>query len=130
MEHGLAARLVQVGIRGCTGHQREQMARYGVQTHFMKDIDAVPELAFERPVYVSVDLDGLDPAFAPGVAHHEAGGLSTRQVLNIVQRLRGRIVGADVVEMNPPRDVGGITAATAAAIVKELAGQMTAPTTR
>jgi arginase family enzyme len=78
----------------------------------------------EGPVYLSVDLDVLDPAFAPGVSHREPGGLSVRDVLSIIQQLSGTLVGADVVEYNPRQDVGGVTAVVAAKIVKEIAGRM------
>ena len=74
------------------------------------------------PLYVSVDLDGLDPAFAPGVSHHEPGGLSVREVIDVLARLGdSRVVGADVVELNPDRDLNGVTAVVAAKIAKELA---------
>ena len=76
------------------------------------------------PVYLSVDLDGLDPAFAPGVSHREPGGLSVRDVLALIHAIPGDIVGADVVEYNPKQDLGGLTAAAAAKIVKEIAGAM------
>jgi arginase family enzyme len=75
----------------------------------------------DAPLYVSIDLDGFDPAFAPGVAHHEPGGPSVREFLSVLQRVRGGIVGADVVELNPARDVNGVTATLAAKLVKELA---------
>ena len=78
----------------------------------------------EGPVYVSFDLDALDPAFAPGVSHREPGGLSVRQALDAVQQLPGPIVGADVVEYNPLGDLGGVTARVAAKLVKELAGRL------
>jgi arginase len=80
----------------------------------------------EGAVYLSIDLDGLDPAYAPGVSHHEPGGLATREVLAMVQELQGDLVGADVVEYNPHRDLGGMTATLAAKIVKEVAGRMLA----
>jgi arginase family enzyme len=83
--------------------------------------------AMEGPVYISMDLDGLDPAFAPGVSHWEPGGLSVRDVLTMIQALRSPIVGADVVEFNPVRDPSGMTAAVAAKIVKELASAMLGP---
>jgi arginase family enzyme len=66
----------------------------------------------------------LDPAFAPGVSHHEPGGFSVREVLHIIQRFRGTLVGADVVELNPSRDRDGVTAMVAAKLVKELAARM------
>jgi arginase family enzyme len=75
-------------------------------------------------LYLSIDLDGLDPAFAPGVSHREPGGLSTRDVLTLIQDLSANIVGADVVEYNPGQDFGGMTATVAAKIVKEVAGRM------
>jgi arginase len=80
----------------------------------------------EGPVYVSIDLDVLDPAFAPGVSHREPGGLSVREVLGIVQGLEGMLVGADVVEFNPREDISGLTARVAAKLVEELAGHMLA----
>jgi arginase len=70
-------------------------------------------------------VDCLDPAFAPGVSHIEPGGLSFRDVMNILQNLRGDIVGGDVVEFNPQRDtVDGMTAMVAAKLVRELSAKM------
>lgn len=123
MEEGLAERLVQIGIRTATEPQRRQAERFGVEIvsrGSWLDLDA---LALEPPIYLSIDLDGLDPAFAPGVSHPEAGGLSTREALEIVWRLPG-LLGADVVELNPSRDVSGITAAAASKLVKELLGRL------
>ena len=83
----------------------------------------------EGPVYVSVDLDGLDPAFAPGVSHFEPGGLSTRDVLSVIQSLKGPVIGADIVEYNPRKDINGMTAYVAAKILKDLAAIMANPST-
>jgi agmatinase len=124
MEGGLAARLVQVGIRTCNGHQAEQAARFGVEQLDMRAWVAGVRPRLEGPVYVSVDLDGLDPAFAPGVSHREPGGLATRELLTLIQALPGPVVGADVVELNPDRDPDGLTAMVAAKVVKELADRM------
>ena len=78
-----------------------------------------------KGVYVSIDVDSLDPSIAPGVSHHEPGGLSFRDILNILQNLQGDIVGGDVVEYNPQRDTyDGITALVAAKLVRELAAKM------
>jgi arginase len=74
--------------------------------------------------YVSIDLDVLDPAFAPGVSHHEPGGLTVREVLAIFAKVPGPIVACDVVEFNPNRDESGRTAAVALKLVKELVGRM------
>ena len=78
------------------------------------------------PVYLTLDLDGLDPAFAPGVSHREPGGLSVREVVAIIHRLGAPLVGADVVEYNPRRDLGGVTASVAAKLVKEISARMLA----
>lgn len=121
MERGLARRLVQVGIRTLNRHCREQAERFGVEIiemrHFAADAVPIPE----APLYVSIDLDALDPAFAPGVSHHEPGGLSVRDILAVLHRIGRPIVGADVVEYNPKRDINGMTATVAAKLVKELA---------
>lgn len=124
MEEGLVHRLVQIGIRATTRHQREQAARYGIEVFEMKELPDRMRLIFEEPVYVSIDLDGLDPAFAPGVSHREPGGLTTRQVLAILHMLDGVVIGADIVELNPDRDRDGVTAAVAAKLAKELIAKM------
>src|SRR5262249_57893702 len=74
------------------------------------------------PVYISLDLDGLDPAFAPGVSHREPGGLSTRQVINLIHTLDQPIVAADIVEYNPRCDFSNVTATVAAKLLKEIGG--------
>jgi arginase len=121
MEVGLAKRLVQVGIRTLTRHCREQAARFGIEAIEMRgfSIDKVPVL--EGPVYISLDLDGIDPAFAPGVSHPESGGLTVREVLDILDRVTAPIIGADIVELNPSRDLGDVTAILAAKFVREIA---------
>jgi len=121
MENGLAHRLVQVGIRTMNGHCREQARRFGVEVIEMRDFAADRVPIPDAPLYVSIDLDGLDPAFAPGVSHHEPGGLSTRDMLGVLHRIEGGIIGADVVELNPSRDINQMTATVAAKVVKELA---------
>jgi agmatinase len=126
MEERLAGRLVQVGIRCANAHQRAQAARFGVEMIEMKDSRRAAPPRFDTPVYVSFDLDALDPAFAPGVAHREPGGLSTREALDMIAAVNAPIVGADVVELNPRQDVSGMTATVAAKLVKEIAGRMLA----
>lgn len=128
MEEGRVARLVQFGIRTMNPHQREQADRFGVEVHEFRDWDGVvPDLA--GPVYVTIDLDALDPAFAPGVSHHEPGGLSTRQLLDALRQIAESdavMVGADLVELNPSRDVNDMTAMVAAKLVRELLGLLVA----
>ncbi|MBY0422446.1 MAG: arginase family protein, partial [Parvularculaceae bacterium] len=121
MEAGLARRLVQVGIRTLSARCRPQIEKYRVEIVPMRGFRAEAAPALEGPVYISFDLDGLDPAFAPGVSHHEPGGLSVREALDVLHAVRAPIVGADVVEHNPDRDVNGVTAVVAAKLVKEIA---------
>ncbi len=124
MEEGLAQRLVQVGIRTLNRHQREQIKRFGVEVIEMKDWRDDLNLDFDSPVYISFDIDGLDPSCAPGVSHREPGGLSTRQALNVIRRLKGKVVGADIVEYNPLADFQNSTAMVCAKLVKEIAARM------
>jgi arginase len=124
MEARLADRLVQVGIRAMNAHQREQAIRFGVDVIDMRAWSAGVRPIVHGPVYVSIDMDGLDPAFAPGVSHREPGGLTVREVLGVIQTLEGPLVGADVVELNPLRDVQGLTTHVAAKLVRELASRM------
>jgi agmatinase len=127
MEERLCDRLVQVGIRTLTAHQRAQADKFGVDVIDMRAWTAGQRPVLTGPVYVSLDLDALDPAFAPGVSHWEPGGLTTREVIGLIQSLPATLVGADVVELNPARDPQGITAMVAAKFVKELASRMLAP---
>jgi len=123
MEEGLAARVVQVGIRASTAHQRDQARRYGVEQIDMRAWVDGARPSTSGHVYVSLDLDALDPAFAPGVSHREPGGLSVREVVTMLDTLGGELVGADIVEFNPRQDISGLTAIVAAKLVKELAAQ-------
>jgi arginase len=120
MEEGLAARLVQVGIRTMNRHQREQARRFNVEVIEMKDWDRSRRFEFDGPLYLSLDMDAIDPAFAPGVSHHEPGGFTSREILSILQNLKAIVVGADLVEFNPARDPSGITAMLAAKLYKEM----------
>ena len=93
LEEGLADRLIQIGLRTLNDELRDQLARFGVEViearHFSEDL----RLDLKTPVYLSVDLDGLDPACAPGVSHREPGGLTTRQVIGLIQGIDQPIVG-------------------------------------
>lgn len=126
MEAGLAKRLVQVGIRAMNGHQRQQAVRFGVEVLNMQDWRKIFDLHFDSPLYVSFDMDCLDPAFAPGISHREPGGLSTRDALSVIQSLRAQVIGADIVEFNPTQDPLGVTEMVAAKVFKELAAKMLA----
>ncbi len=122
LEDGLAARLIQVGIRCMTAHLRSQVERYGVEVYAADRWRAVLPVAgaLAGPVYVSLDIDVLEPMIAPGISHPEPGGLLVRDVLDVLAALPVPIVGADVVEYNPSQDVRDLTARVAAKFVKEL----------
>jgi agmatinase len=124
MEEGLVKRLVQVGIRTINRHQRDQAQRFGVEIIEMRNWREDFHLEFNSPLYISFDLDALDPAFAPGVSHREPGGLSTRQAIGLIQRLKARVVGADIVEFNPRMDPLHITGTVCAKLLKEIAAKM------
>jgi arginase len=124
MEERLADRLIQIGLRTINDHHREQFARFGVEVIEAAHVPESPRLELATPVYLSIDMDGLDPAFAPGVSHREPGGLSTRQVINLIHSIRQPIVAADIVEFNPRCDIAGMTATVAAKLLKEVAGTM------
>ncbi|KNA16731.1 hypothetical protein SOVF_086490 [Spinacia oleracea] len=135
MEGGYARRLLQVGIRSINREGREQGKKFGVEQYemrtFSKDRHYLENLKLGegvKGVYISIDVDCLDPAFAHGVSHFEPGGLSFRDVLNILHNLQGDIVAADVVEFNPQRDTAdGMTAMVAAKLVREVTARMSKP---
>lgn len=124
LEQGKIKSLTQVGIRTLHPLQREQAEKYGVEIIEMKgfDLDFVKKL--KGPLYISLDLDVLDPAFAPGVSHHEPGGFSSREFIEIIQNITVPVVGADIVEYNPIRDVNNMTAMVAYKILKEFIAKM------
>jgi arginase len=125
MESGHAKRLVQVGIRTLTRHCREQADKFGVEILPIANFHVGMVPLLEGPLYISVDIDGIDPSEAPGVSHPEPGGLRLREVLATIHKQRASIVGADIVELNPARDVGGVTAILAAKLVREVAATIT-----
>jgi agmatinase len=127
MEEGLAKRLVQVGIRTMNAHQLKQARRFGVDVITMQNLRQFELLKLKGPVFISLDVDVLDPAFAPGISHYEPGGMSVREVLSCIQNLRTPLVGADIVEYNPTRDRHAQTAMVCAKFLKEIAAAMLRP---
>ncbi|MDF2234523.1 agmatinase [Albimonas sp. CAU 1670] len=125
-------RSVQIGIRGSL-YDRD-MWKFshdaGMKVAYIEEVEEkgwkqvmTEALAFAGPgpVYVSVDIDSLDPAFAPGTGTPESGGLTMRELQGMIRMLKGQeIVGADLVEVSPPFDVGGLTAMNAANAMFEL----------
>jgi agmatinase len=120
MEEGLAKRLIQVGNRTMTRHQRDQAKRFGVDVIEMKNWRPGKKLPLEGPLYLSIDLDVLDPAYAPGVSHYEPGGMSVRDLLGIIQQINVPLIGGDIVEYNPSRDLNDMTAMVSAKLCKEM----------
>jgi len=124
MEEGAAKRLIQIGIRTMTGHQREQSKKFGVEVVEMRHLPALDRMKVDGPIYISFDMDALDPAFAPGISHREPGGMSVRDVIAHLHAITGKIAGADIVEFNPAQDNTQITATVAAKLLKEILGKM------
>lgn len=125
-------RLLQVGVRSCSKEEAEFARSAGLQAYGVGQVlgDSSKVVADIRkrirraPVYLTIDLDVLDPAFAPGVSTPEPGGLSTLDLFNLVRELGGlNICAFDVVELAAPYD-SGITAFAAAGIVYELLAAM------
>lgn len=124
MEERLADRLIQIGLRTINDHHRDQFRRFDVEVVEMRHFKVGLRLDLKTPVYVSMDIDALDPAFAPGISHREPGGFTTRQVIGLIQGIDQPIVAADVVEYNASQDLSNQTALVAAKLVKEIAGMM------
>ena len=120
MENNLASRLIQIGTRTTSRHQMDQVERFGVELFPMHLLHLINLSELKSPIYISFDMDVLDPAFAPGVSHHEPGGLSTREALNLLHQIKAPIVGMDLVEYNPDRDINEMTGMLAAKIAKEM----------
>ena len=134
VEEGLldTDRVVQIGVRG-TGYaaddfdwSREQGFRVvQVEECWGKSLtplmSEVREQVGDGPVYLSFDIDGLDPSFAPGTGTPEVGGLTVPQALEIIRGCRGlNLVGVDLVEVAPIYDTSGLTSLTAANLVYEM----------
>lgn len=134
VEEGLLdpQRVTMIGIRGTTydDEDRDFARAVGIRVipieefHARTIDDVMAEArarAGEGDTYVSYDIDFVDPAFAPGTGTPEVGGPTSWQALEVVRGLRGvRIVGADLVEVSPPFDLGGVTAYLGANILFEL----------
>lgn len=124
IEKGILQSLTQAGIRTLNTPQKEQADKFGVRVVEMKDFNYDFIKVLQAPLYISLDLDMHDPAFALGISHHEPGGLSTRKLITIIQSIFAEIIGADMVEYNPTRDVNNMTAIVAYKLMKELISKM------
>lgn len=114
--------LYQLGIRSAT---RDELKFAASRTNLYLDVllgavDEVMDRIGDRPVYLSLDIDILDPAFAPGTGTPEAGGVSSRELLQALHRLAElRVVGFDMVEISPPYEKGDNTSILGAKILRE-----------
>ncbi|GAX77893.1 hypothetical protein CEUSTIGMA_g5335.t1 [Chlamydomonas eustigma] len=129
-EPDLCTKLISIGIRTATQEQRQQIQKYGVEViearHFPAHGSDVGRrlrelIQDDSLVYISFDMDALDPSAAPGVSHQEPGGLSTRQAIDAIHAIPGIIIGADLVELNPDLDCQLMTSRVASKIMKEIA---------
>ncbi len=135
VEEGLLdpKRVIQIGLRGTStvaGSLWAFSEQSGMRVMPMDEVQdrgwrwAVEEairVVGGGPTYLSYDIDSLDPVFAPGTGTPEAGGLTTIEALRMIRGLRGiDFVGADLVEVSPPFDVGGITSFNGASILFEI----------
>jgi len=132
-ETELCEKLISIGIRTATKEQQEQIEKYDIAVVEARNFPAKGSdiasylstfISEDTPVYISFDMDAIDPGLAPGVSHREPGGLSTRQAIDALHAIPGRIIGADVVEYNPEKDIDHITASVAAKIMKEIASKI------
>lgn len=115
-------RLFQLGIRSAT---EDELAFAEVKTRLYLDqlldaANAVKQQIQSRPVYITVDIDVLDPAFAPGTGTPEAGGFSSRELLQTLHSLAELdVVGFDLVEISPPYEKGDNTSILGAKLMRE-----------
>jgi arginase len=127
LEEGLIASLTQIGVRTLNAAQRPQIERWGVRVFGPDQVGEAVSALPAGETYISFDIDGLDPAFAPGVSHHEPGGLTVREALSVIRAIPGPVIGADIVEYNPTRDLQDMTAAVCVKLVKEIGARLAQP---
>lgn len=128
VEAGIVRDVVQFGVRGwgVPNNDRSWANKNGIETHYATEsrwIDSLRKAVEDADsIYLSVDMDVLDPAFAPGVAYPEPGGLTTRELFSGVQMVMssGKVIGADVMEVIPQRDHSDITVKAGNRVVAQM----------
>jgi len=134
VEEGLLdpSRTIQIGIRGAANSEEcwEFGRQHGIRMIYIEEfskigvenvIDEARKMVGNQRTYISFDIDGIDPAFAPGTGTPEIGGILPIEAQRLIRGLRGlNIVGADIVEVSPPFDSSGNTALIAATIMYEI----------
>lgn len=114
--------LCQLGIRSATCEEIDYASKNTCMylDRVISAVDEIKEKAEQRPVYLSLDIDVLDPAFAAGTGTPEAGGITSRELLQVIHSLAElNIVGFDMVEISPPYDSGDNTSILGAKIIRE-----------
>ncbi|NOZ55777.1 MAG: arginase family protein [Calditrichaeota bacterium] len=124
LEAGAVRELVQLGVRETSEQEEIQRRRWNVVWESEPNPELLPG---EGPVYVTVDLDVLDPSFAPGASQGMHGGWRPEELLELLSQIETEIVGFDVVELNPRLDTSRKTAKVAAEVVKTLVGKVAVP---
>ncbi|NQU98640.1 arginase family protein [Candidatus Woesearchaeota archaeon] len=125
--------VILVGLRNWSKEEVAYLKQKKIKYYTMKEIaiegkrevcESIMSVAREWDgSYLSIDIDALDPAYAPGTGHSEPGGLTTRQLIYFIQRLKilKNLNAADIVEVNPKKDVNDMTSKVAAKLIAELA---------
>lgn len=134
LEEGLEpSRIIIVGARSVRGEEMEFIGRHNIKVIGMKSIfqngisnvcDGLMETARQwDSLYVSIDIDVVDPAFAPGTGCTEPGGISSREMIYLIQRLKRmkNLSMADICEIDPSKDINDMTSKLGAKLIKELA---------
>lgn len=123
-------RTIQIGIRGFAEHLWDFSYDHGMRVVHIEEVyemglpklfKLIREVVGDGPTYISFDVDGLDPVFAPGTGTPEVGGLTSFEGQQIIRSLQGlNLVGGDVVEVSPPFDPSGVTALVGATLMFEI----------
>lgn len=133
IDEGIIAKenIILMGIRNPTIEELQYLRKNKIKYYTCRQIfgnlqeicDSIMELSRNfGALYISIDIDAVDPAFAPGVSHIEPAGLSSREILYFLQRIKriGNLKAADIVEIVPSKDINGMTVKLAAKLLKEL----------
>jgi agmatinase len=128
LEEGLLKDVIQAGIRASTFSKEdlEDKRKLGIKSFTIRELKLRPEEvikevnSLEGPTYVSLDIDVVDPAFAPGTSTPEVGGLASFEVIELIRAMRfKKLVGFDVVEVSPPYDLSELTTMLASNLIYE-----------
>ncbi len=111
-------RIIQVGARSFSAEERE----FSRKNNILKSLERLPGFGFKGPVYITVDMDVFDPAFAPGVSTPEPNGLDPGEFLETINSMKNQmdVIGFDVVETCPPYDTSDVTSLLSAKVIMEM----------